>query len=65
MRRLAALAAAAVLALAACTEPTEGPAEQPTHEASGRWEEWFGDQPGITFLDEEPRLSGHLSLIHI
>ncbi len=59
MRRLTALAAAAILALTACMEPTEGPADKPTHEASGRWQEWFGDQPGITLLDEEPRLSGH------
>ena len=56
MRRLTAFAAAGVLALTACTEPTEGPAEKPTHETSGRWQEWFGDQPGITLLDEEPRL---------
>ncbi|WP_297739331.1 hypothetical protein [uncultured Tessaracoccus sp.] len=59
MRRLTALAAAAILALTACMEPTEGPADKPTHEASGRWQEWFGDHPGITLLDEEPRLSGH------
>ena len=36
MRRLTAFTAAAVLALTACTEPTQGPAERPTHEASGR-----------------------------
>lgn len=56
MRRLAACAAAAILALTACTEPTDGPAEKPAHEASGRWQEWFGDQPGITLLEEGPRL---------
>lgn len=56
MRRFTALVAAAILALTACMEPTEGPAEKPTHEASVRWQEWFGDQPGITLLEEEPRL---------
>lgn len=59
MRRLAAAAAAAILTLTACVEPIGGPADPPTHEETGRWQEWLDEQPGITTLDEEPRLPWH------
>lgn len=57
MRRFTALVAAALLALTACTEPIiDGPAEKPTQEESGRWQEWLDDQPGVTTLDDDRRL---------